>query len=294
MVLPLERTGLDTIKVKTLKSNGILLVLSCALSALWELPAYCSNNSDQTHKPTASTLAKIESDEDLLKRARYSKKMLDDEEALNLYSKYLNTHPNADAVRMERAEEYRNENRVNECIADYQRLIDSKNKLIASNAASELGKLYQKQKNYKDAIKNFKIARQLGSTGLLTELSDCARLSGDNQMALQMSSEIIKSGDQFNGREHRARALMASNQSRMALVDLDFLVKAQRANIERIDKESRAIYPAFKMLVELLGERASCYETLKDTKRALQDKAAVRKVEQELYNESPFLTKDKK
>ncbi len=280
--------------MKTIKRNSILLVLSCALSTLCALPAYCSNNSDQNHKPTAAALAKNESDEDVLKRARYNKKMFDDEEAINCYSTYLNTHPNADAVRMERAEEYRNENRLNECIADYQRLIDSKNKLIACNAASELGKVYQKQKNYKDAIKNFKIARQLGSTSLLTELSDCARLSGDNETALQMSSEILKSGNEFTGREHRARALMGLNQPRKALIDLDFLVKTQRENIARIDKESRAIYPAFKMLVELLGERASCYETLKDTKRALQDKAAVRKVEQELYNESPFLTKDKK
>jgi len=147
--------------VKTIKSNGILLVLSCALSTLCALPAYCSNKSDQNHKPTASALAKNESDEDVLKRARYNKKMFDDEEAINCYSKYLNTHPNADAVRMERAEEYRNEHRFNECIADYQRLIDSKNKFIASDAASELGKLYQKQGKYKDAIKNFKIARRM-------------------------------------------------------------------------------------------------------------------------------------
>lgn len=260
----------------------------------WALPGYCSNNSDQSHKPTGSAPAKIESGEDLLKRARHNKQMFDDEEAINCYSKYLSTHPNDDAVRLERAEEYRNEHRFDECIADYQKLINSKNKYSASNAATELGKLYQKQGKYKDAIKTLKIARQLGVKTLLTEISDCARLSGDNEMALQMSSEILKSGDEFNGREHRARALMALKQPRQALIDFDFLVKTQREKIQRIDKESREIYPAFKMLVELLGERASCYETLKDTKRALEDKAAVRKVEQELYNESPFLTKDKK
>jgi tetratricopeptide (TPR) repeat protein len=280
--------------VKTTKSNGILLVLLSALLMQWALPGYCSNNSDQSHKPTGSAPAKIESGEDLLKRARHNKQMFDDEEAINCYSKYLSTHPNDDAVRLERAEEYRNEHRFDECIADYQKLINSKNKYSASNAATELGKLYQKQGKYKDAIKTLKIARQLGVKTLLTEISDCARLSGDNEMALQMSSEILKSGDEFNGREHRARALMALKQPRQALIDFDFLVKTQREKIQRIDKESREIYPAFKMLVELLGERASCYETLKDTKRALEDKAAVRKVEQELYNESPFLTKDKK
>jgi tetratricopeptide (TPR) repeat protein len=265
-----------------------------ALANLHSLQALAANNSEQ-RKPaqTAATTGKQLSDAELLKKARYNKIMFEDEESIQNYTKYLTAHPDDEAARFERSEEYRNEHRFDECISDLNKLITSKNPAMASKAATQLGKLYQSEKNYKEAIKAFKIARKMGVPTLLTEISDCARLSGDNETALQYSNLIIKSGDNFAGRKHRADAYMAMNQPRMALVDLSVLIAEQRDHIAHIDKEGREIYPTMKRLVDLLTDRAKCYDILKATKEAQADKVAIQKMQQEVYSEVPFLVKDK-
>ncbi len=255
------------------------------------IPANSAKTADTTSN--SKSPAASGSDADVLARARRSKQMFDDEDAIKAYTQYLNAHPDAEKVRAERAEELRNEARFDECISDYRMLLKSKNSGTASSAASDLGKLYQKRGNYEEAIKTFKIARSLGVTTLLTEISDCARLSGDNETALQTSNEIIKSGQIFDGRLHRANAYFAMNQPKLALDDSTYLVNLQRKLIAGIDKESGAIYSASKRLIEALEVRAKCYEALKEPKLAQQDKAAITTVQQEVYNESPFLIKEK-
>ncbi len=233
------------------------------------------------------------SDAEMLATARRCKQMFDDDEAIKAYTKYLAAHPDAETVRAERAEELRNEARFDECMSDYRLLIKSKNSGIASSAATELGKLYQKRKNYPEAIKTFKIARSLGVSTLLTEISDCARLSGDNETALQVSNEVIKTGQVFDGRIRRSSTYLAMNKPKLALDDANFLVDLQKRTIAVTDKESRQIYSESKRLIEALEVRAQCYEALKEPKLAQQDKAAVIKVQREVYNESPFLIKEK-
>lgn len=255
------------------------------------IPAHNARSSDTTANGKSSAI--VETDAAVLARARRSRQMFEDEEAIKAYTQYLTAHPGAEKVRAERAEEFRNEARFDECIGDYRMLIKSKNSGIASSAATDLGKLYQKRGNYADAITAFKTARSLGVSTLLTEMSDCARLSGDNEAALQISNEIIKSGEIFAGRMHRANALLAMNKPKLALDDSTYLVNLQKKLIAGIDKGSGAIYTQSKRLIDGLEVRAKCYEALKEPKLAQQDKAAITKLQQEVYNESPFLIKEK-
>ncbi|MBS1953968.1 MAG: hypothetical protein JST89_07280 [Cyanobacteria bacterium SZAS-4] len=230
---------------------------------------------------------------DALAKARRCKQMFEDEEAIKAYTEYLTAHPDDEKVRAERAEELRNEARLDECMSDYKVLMKSKNSNIASSAATDLGKLYQKKKNYSEAIKTFKIARSLGVSTLLTEISDCARLSGDNETALQISNEVIKAGQVFDGRIRRANTYLAMNKPKLALEDSTFLVNMQLKAIAATDKESRQIYSEKKKLVIALEARQKCYEALKEPKLAAQDRAAITSVQREAYNEMPFLIKEK-
>lgn len=245
------------------------------------------STASTSNAPGASTGA------ELLAKARRAKEMFEDEEAIKAYTQYLTAHPDDEKARAERADELRNETRFDECISDYQMLMKSKNFGIASNAATDLGKLYQKRKNYPEAIKTFKFARSLGVRTLLTEISDCARLSGDNETALQFSNEVIKNGEIFGGRIRRANAYLAMNKPKLALEDSNFLVNLQLKAIAKTDIESRQIYSEKKKLVEALEAREQCYEALKEPKLAQQDKEAITSVQREAYNEMPFLIKEK-
>ncbi len=267
-----------------------MTVALCAL--LYTSACEAANNAESSAKARTSTVSAA--DEAILVRARRNKQMFEDEEAIKDYTTYLSSHPTNERVRAERAEELRNERRYDEYTNDLKILIKSKDNNIASSAASDLGKLYQKQGKYAEAIKNFKFARSLGVSTLLTELSECARSSGDYTTALQVSNEIIKSGDVFEGKRHRAETFLAMNKPREALDDLNQLTREQKKYIASIDKESRAIFPALKRLLQILADRAKCYDALKESKLAQLDRAEIRKVEQEAYNETPFLTKDKR
>ncbi len=240
---------------------------------------------------TVNAAAHLQDEQAILKRARRNKEVFEDEQAINDYTEYLKLHPEDEHARAERAEEYRNEHRFDEYRRDLNILIRSKNVNTAIGAATDIGKLYQKEQKYGDAIKSFRLARSLGATELLTEISDCARLSGDYNTALQVSNDIIKKGEIFDGKKRRAQAYLAINKPTDALKDLNELVNSEMKNIKSIDKESRAIFPALKRLMLALTERAKCYDLLKDTKLAQQDRAEIRKIEQEAYNETPFLTK---
>ncbi|HEY9730627.1 MAG TPA: hypothetical protein V6C89_01860 [Drouetiella sp.] len=242
----------------------------------------------------AKAVTSTAGDAAILERARRNKQIFEDEESIKDYTTYLSAHPGDEKVRGERAEELRNEHRYDEYTADLNILIKSKDKNVASSAASDLGKLYQKQGKYAEAIKTFKYARSLGVSTLLTEMSDCARSSGDYATALQVANEIIKQGDVFEGKRHRAETLLKMNKPREALDDLNQLTRDQKKYIASVDKESRAIFPAIRRLLLVLADRAQCYDALKETKLAQADRAEIRTYEQEAYNETPFLTKDKR
>lgn len=243
---------------------------------------------------TSGAYANSHSDDAILERARHNKQIFEDEEAIKDYTTYLKAHPELENVRAERADEYRIEHRFPEYMSDLQILMHSKNVNTAASAATDLGKLYQKQGKFQEAIKTFKFARSLGIHTLLTEMSDCARQAGDYETALQISNEIIKSGATFEGKLRRAQTYLAMNKAKEALADLNSLVSQQKKHLERIDPESREIYPVLKHLMTATQERIKCYDALKEKELAQKDRAEVRKVEQMVYNEMPFLTKDKK
>ena len=255
------------------------------------VPAASKSDRQASSAQTSKFSNSKTEDEAILARARQNRKMFEDEEAIKDYTAYLKSHPENDTVRAERADELRNEHRFEEYISDLQILIKSRQRSIACEAASQLGKFYQKKHQYSEAIKAFKLARSLGSRTQLTEMCDCARLSGDYETALKISNDIINSGENFAGRLRRAQTLIAWNKPREALSDLNSLIAEQKKYIDSIDKESRAIFPALKRLMQALTERANCFDALKEAKLAKQDRSEIRKIEQEAYNESPFLTK---
>ncbi len=168
---------------KTILLNGVLIAVGGLIAA--STPAYSAKSADSVGIGKSAGQG---TDADVLAKARRCKQMFEDEEAIKAYTQYLTAHPNDEKIRAERVESLRNEARFDECISEYKLLIKSKNFAIATNAATDLGKLYQNRKNYAEAIKTFKIARSLGVKTLLTEISDCARLSGDNETALQVSN----------------------------------------------------------------------------------------------------------
>lgn len=279
------------IKVAVVNRLQVSLTAAVFVCGLSNPASGAPNSSVQRTTGTNQAVKTRAEDEAILARARQNKKIFEDEEAIKDYTAYLKVHPDNDTVRAERADELRNESRFDEYISDLQILIKSKSRSISCEAASQLGKFYQKRHQYAEAIKAFKLARSLGSTTQLTEMCDCARLSGDYETAMKLSNEVIKSGESFAGRLRRAQTLLAWNRPKEALADLDSLIREEKKYIDSIDKESRAVFPALRRLMQALSERAKCFDALKNEKLAKRDRDEIRKIEQEAYNESPFLTK---
>jgi len=259
-----------------------IVAICIAIIGLAGLPAHCSDKSQKVQKV-----------QKLRDAARLHRKTFADDEAITLYTDALLLDPANAQVRMERAECYHHENRIQECIADYKNLLHSKKPSVVVNANLQLGKVYQVTKQFKEAIPCFIAARKMGIPYLLTELSDCSRAIGDHQAALKYSEQIILSGKVNDGRKHRALALEALGQPQEALLDYNYLVKNQTAIMARIDRESRAVYSECNHLIDYLARRAKCFEKLHKTVLAEQDRAAIGKIEREIFNESPFRTKEK-
>ena len=59
------------------------------------------------------------------------------------------------------------------------------------------------------------------------------------------------------------------------------------------DPDSQASLDVMKKYHKVLKERADCYAALKQPKLAEADRQTALKSEREMYNESPFITREK-
>lgn len=228
----------------------------------------------------------------LLEKARQLRKNFDDEESIACYTDYLKKYPDDDQARYEVADIYADNRNYEKAYELYKRVSYSHVKSLSADGCRSAGKICLKMRRYKEAAELFERGIKSGDSGMYVDLSDALRSSGHPEKALEICN-IIEKTNSVAARHHRARAYAALKQPDKALPLYDSLIAFQKDRIRASVNQTRAVFKMTKWLIELLNERARCYQSINKTAAAQRDLDEIHAIDKEAYDESPFLTHDK-